>query len=183
MVFMDKYSVPARTTSATALLLSKGRTIRCPAVNANPLLTTSAAALKSTWTIRGRLFGRQKDCTRAAPNAATTTCEKLKKAMPMRRNAKLGEIVLVIPGMRTFSVEAKSVKQSNAANCGRLAEDHHLAASSVIPIPDATTSAMYHFATLDIVLPSVKDSAAIFAILLIQVPIVSIAEGLYYRIS
>ena len=120
-------------------------------------------------------MGRQKDCIRAAAAAVTITCEKLKKAMPMSRNAKLGEMVLVIPGMRTFSVEANSVKHSNAANCARLAEDHHLAASSKIPVPDATTSAMYHFATLDIALPSVKDSAAIFAILLIQVPIVSVA--------
>jgi hypothetical protein len=102
------------------------------------------------------------------------TWEKLKKAMAMRRNAKLGEMVLVIPGMRTFSVEAKRVKQSNAANCGRLAEDHHLAASSKIPVPEANTRAMYHFATLDIVVPSVKDSA-VAAILLIQIPIISIA--------
>src|SRR6266852_686161 len=125
--------------------------------------------------MRGGHLGRQNDCRRAAPSAATITCEKLKKAMPMRRNAKLGEMVLVIPGMRTFSVEANSVKQSNAANCARPAEDHHLAASSKIAVPEATTRAMYHFATLDIVLPSVKDSAAFFAILLIQVPIVSIA--------
>ena len=87
----------------------------------------------------------------------------------------MGEMVLVIPGIRTLSVEANSVKQSNAANCARLAEDHHLAASSKIPVPKATTRAMYHFATLDIVLPSVKDSAACFAILLIQVPIISVA--------
>jgi hypothetical protein len=80
----------------------------------------------------------------------------------MRRKAKLGDIVLVIPGMRTFKVEAKSVKQSSAANCERLAEDHHLAASSKIPVPEATTTAMYHFATLDMVRPSVKDSAATY---------------------
>jgi hypothetical protein len=106
---------------------------------------------------------------------ATTTCEKLKKAMPMKRKAKFGDMVLVIPGMRTFSVEARRVKQSSAANCGRLAEDHHLAANSKIPVPEANIRAMYHFATLDIDVPSVKDSAAIFAILLIQIPIVSIA--------
>src|SRR5260370_21725225 len=66
--------------------------------------------------MRGGLLGRQNDCRRAAPSAATITCEKLKKAMAIRRKAKLGEMVLVIPGMRTFSVEAKRVKQTNAAN-------------------------------------------------------------------
>src|SRR4029077_19451832 len=128
--------------------------MRWEAVNAKALLNTSAAALNRTWTIRGGLLGRQNACRRAAPSAATTTWEKLKKAMAIRRKAKLGEMVLVIPGMRTFSVEAKSVKQSNAANCVRLAGDHHLAASSKIPVPEATTRAMYHFATLDIVIPS-----------------------------
>jgi hypothetical protein len=44
----------------------------------------------------------------------------------------------------------------------RLAEDHHLSARSKITVPEATTSAMYHFATLDIDIPSVKDSAAIY---------------------
>jgi hypothetical protein len=107
-------------------------------------------------------LGRQNDCSRAAHSAATTTWERLKKAMAMRRNAKLGEMVLVIPGMRTFSVEANKVKQSNAANCVRLAEDHHLSARSKITVPEATTSAMYHFATLDIDIPSVKDFAAIY---------------------
>jgi len=82
--------------------------------------------------------------------------------MAMSRNAKLGEMVLVIPGMRTFSVDAKRVKQSNAANCVRLAEDHHLAARSKITVPEPKTSAMYHFATLDIDIPSVKDFAAIY---------------------
>jgi len=81
-------------------------------------------------------------------------------------------MVLVIPGMRTFSVEARSVKQSNAANCGRLAEDHHFAARNKITAPEANTSAMYCFATLDIEDPSVKDSAAI---LLIQIPVVAVA--------
>jgi len=99
---------------------------------------------------------------RAAPAVATITWEKLKKAMAMRRNAKLGDMVLVIPGMRTFSVEANRVKHSNAANCVRLAEDPHLAASSKITVPEATTRAMYHLATLDMVVPSVKNSAAIY---------------------
>jgi hypothetical protein len=80
--------------------------------------------------------------------------------MAMRRKAKFGEMVLVIPGMRTFSVEARRVKQSNAANCGRLAEDHHLAARNKITVPEASTRPIYHFATLDIEDPSVKDSAA-----------------------
>jgi hypothetical protein len=80
--------------------------------------------------------------------------------MAMSRKAKLGEMVLVIPGMRTFSVEARRVKQSSAANCGRLAEDHHLAARNKIAVPEASTRPIYRFATLDIEDPSVKDSAA-----------------------
>jgi hypothetical protein len=107
-------------------------------------------------------LGRQNDCRRAAHSAATTTCEKLKKAIAIRRKAKLGYMVLVIPGMRTFSVEARRVKQSSAANCGRLAEDHHLAARNKITAPEASTSPIYCFATLDIVIPSVKDSAATY---------------------
>lgn len=84
----------------------------------------------------------------------------------------MGEMVLVIPGIRTFSVEASRVKQSKAVNCVRLAEDHHLAARNNITVPEASTRPIYRFATLDIVVPSVKDSAAT---LLIQIPIVSIA--------
>jgi hypothetical protein len=114
----------------------------------------------------------QNDCTRAAPSATAIACEKLKKVIARSRKAKLGDIVLVTPGMRTFIVEAKSVTESNAANCLRLAEDHHLAAINKITVPEATTRAMYHFATLDIKDPLVKDSAA--AYLLIQIPVVSV---------
>jgi hypothetical protein len=145
--------------------------MRWETVNAKALLTTSVAALNRTCTIRGGLLGRQNDCIKAAHSAATTSCEKLKKAIATRRKAKLGEMVLVIPGMRTFSVEARREKQSSAANCGRLAEDHHLAARNKITVPEANTSAMYRFATLDIEDPSVKDSAAIC---LVQIPVVSV---------
>jgi hypothetical protein len=67
-------------------------------------------------------------------------------------------MVLVIPGMRTFSVEANKVKQSNAANCVRLAEDHHLSARSKITVPEARTRAMYALAVRGINVSPVKPS-------------------------
>jgi hypothetical protein len=100
-------------------------------------------------------------------------CEKAKKVMAIRRKAKLGDMVPVIPGMRTFNVEAKKVRPTKTANCLRFAEDHHLAARNKITVPEAVTRAMYHFATLDMNVPFVKDSAA--SRLLIQIPVVSVA--------
>jgi hypothetical protein len=78
--------------------------------------------------------------------------------MAIRRKAKLGEMVLVIPGMPTFSVEARTVKQSKAANCVRLAEDHHLAARNKITVPEARTRAMYALAVRGINISPVKPT-------------------------
>ena len=94
-------------------------------------------------------FGLQADWTRAAAKHRATTCENGKTVIAPRRNAKLGDMVLVVFGMRILSVEANATRLRKLRNCHRFAAVHEFAAMSRMAAPDAITSPIYDSATLD----------------------------------
>jgi hypothetical protein len=88
---------------------------RCANWKAIVALTTRAAALKATWTRRGR-FAAHRDCTRAATSAMAATSEKEQHSMERRRKIKFGDMVLSRPGIRILSVEETLAKPRSITN-------------------------------------------------------------------
>jgi hypothetical protein len=62
--------------------------------------------------------------------------------MATSRNAKLGDMVLSMPGIRILRVEETATKPSSVTNGGSPAEDHDPAAKSRTAAPEHNTSEM-----------------------------------------
>src|SRR5271169_5632543 len=114
-VLSGRYRVPARTANTSAELELLAPSSRRVDAKAAAALKTRAAALKATWTSLGALADH-KDCTSAATNAMTTSCEKLQQSIASSRNMKFGDSVLSIPGMRTLRAEETAAKPMRIRN-------------------------------------------------------------------
>src|SRR5689334_23040987 len=91
--FREKYRVPARTTTATAVCAPSAGTAARANSYAAPALTIRAAALNAACISRGRFELAHRVCTSAAVRLIATTSEKLRVTMPSNTKTKFGDIV------------------------------------------------------------------------------------------
>jgi hypothetical protein len=104
-------------------------------------------------------FDLQNVCANAAEQPMTRVSERVKLAMPISTKRKLAEIVLAVPGRRTFNVDATRLSARYAKKRGGFADDQRYPPIESISSP---VTAMHAIKTLALIVKPRKDSKLSF---------------------
>jgi hypothetical protein len=122
------------------------------------MLIAQLATLKMPWTGMYRLV-LQTVCIKAAQQPTTRVSERVKLAVPINTKRKLADIVLSVPGRRTFIVEATRLNPRYAKKRRMFDEDQRYAPTDSMIKP---ATAMQAIKVLALIGKSCRESMSSF---------------------